>query len=629
MAKNGWHTPLALAAFLAACGGGGGGKSKPQPPLTTPAPPNSVNGIVADIGTGARLANVTVSGGGKTVNTAADGTFTLANLPAGPVNLTVSRNGYAPGYATAQSSNSAADALIVNIKTNGTAQNYDPTTSQSFSQVTEAGPYRLTLSANSLDTSVTTDTTLSVNITPLDPTKEVNALPGNLVSGGSQVLLPVTFAEFSIQDSVGTRINLNAAASATVELPIPPALRANYPDGSIIHCYAYDPVTGQWADFVNGTVGPSSVDGTTPVLNASIRHFSWYGGAPQGTDCVDTWVRVLSAVDGTPLGNARVEATPGTVAYTDADGWALVRTAVGGPSTTFTAYQTGIDVSGSLTGMPGAKFIEFGRVDDELTGLVQKPCSDAIGGGDKSKPVTVKVGVVKNVLYEANAFMTAATATVPGQVFVSLQQGVPDETGQLQNPTPADGAIITLTPAGGTPLAVTGAGSGTGGYFINSAAITAGGTYTLEIDADGNGSIDGSATVVAVGELAWTNPTDGATVSGTGLVASWTDTGTALGGPGYAPIYEAVIDPTSGSTGTSYSFFLGTDLSFAVSDLLNPVAGSPLTPGDYTASLWAFSGFTTSPTTGFTVTNNITGAGITGVFWSFSTVASAITFTVQ
>jgi hypothetical protein len=628
MAKNGWHTPLALAAFLAACGGGG--KKTTTPPITTsPAPPNSVNGIVADIGTGARLANVTVSGGGKTVNTAADGTFTLANLPAGPVNLTVSRNGYAPGYATAQSSNSAADALIVNIKNNGTAQSYDPTTSQSFSQVTEAGPYRLTLSANSLDTSVTTDTMLSVNITPLDPTKEVNALPGNLVSGGAQVLLPVTFAEFSIQDSAGQRINLNSSANATVELPIPAALRSSYPNGSIIHCYAYDPVTGQWADFVNGTVVTSSVDGTTPVLNASIRHFSWYGGAPQGTDCVDTYVRVLSAVDGRPLGNARVEATPGTVAYSDADGYAVVRTAVGGPSTTFTAYQTGIDVSGSLTGIPGAKFIEFGRVDDALTGLVQKPCSDAIGGADKSKPVTVKVGVVKNVLYEANAFMTAATATTPGQVFVSLQQGVPDQTGQLQDPTPADGALITVTPAGGTPLAVTGAGSGTGGYFITSPAITAGGTYTLEIDADGNGSIDGSATIVAVGELAWANPTDGATVSGTGLVASWTDTGTALGGPGYAPIYEAVIDPTSGSAGTSYSFFLGTDLSFAVSDLLNPVAGSPLTPGDYTASLWAFSGFTSSPTTGFTVTNNITGAGVTGVFWSFSTVASPITFTVQ
>jgi hypothetical protein len=366
MAKTSRLVPLALSTLLAACSGGGGksGMSGPPPVTTTPAPPNSVNGIVTDIGTGARLAGVTVSGGGKTTTTAADGTFTLATLAAGPVSLAATGAGYAPGYATAQSSNTAADALMLNIKRGGTAQAYDPTITATFSQLTEAGPYQVTLPANSLDT---TDTALSVSITPLDPTKEVSALPGNL-SIGSQVLLPVTFAEFTILDSAGNRVNLKPAASATVELPIPAALRASYPASTTIHCYAYDPATGQWGDFVTGTVGPSSVDGTTPVLSATIRHFSWYGGAPQGTNCVDTWVRVLSAVDGTPLGNARVEATPGTVGYTDADGWALVRSAVGGTSSTFTAYQTGIDVDGSLTGIPGAKFIEFGRVDDDLAG---------------------------------------------------------------------------------------------------------------------------------------------------------------------------------------------------------------------------------------------------------------------
>ena len=57
----------------------------------------------------------------------------------------------------------------------------------------------------------------------------------------------------------------------------------------------------------------STVDGTSPVLAASVRHFSWYGGAPEGNNCVDVYVKVVSAVDGTPLGNARVEASPGTV----------------------------------------------------------------------------------------------------------------------------------------------------------------------------------------------------------------------------------------------------------------------------------------------------------------------------
>jgi hypothetical protein len=119
-----------------------------------------------------------------------------------------------------------------------------------------------------------------------------------------------TFAEFTLRDTAGNRVNLKAAASATVELPIPPPLRSTYPAGKKIHCYAYDPATGKWEGFVEGTVQTSSVDGTSPVLAAAIRHFSWYGAAPLGSDCADIYVSVVSAVDGKPLPNARVEVTP-------------------------------------------------------------------------------------------------------------------------------------------------------------------------------------------------------------------------------------------------------------------------------------------------------------------------------
>ena len=204
------------------------------------------------------------------------------------------------------------------------------------------------------------------------------------MASNSSVLLPVTFAEFTLRDSTGKRLNLKSSASATVELPIPAALRSAYPLATKIHCYSYDATTGKWADFVDGTVQVSSVDGTSPVLAASIRHFSWYGGAPEGNDCVDVFVKVTSAVDGKPLANARVEATPGTVAYTDATGVASVRSAVGPTPSEFTAYQTGIDVDGSLTGTAGAKYIEFGRVDVELVGLVTKACSEPASGGQPS-----------------------------------------------------------------------------------------------------------------------------------------------------------------------------------------------------------------------------------------------------
>ena len=412
-------------------------------------------------------------------------------------------------------------------------------------------------------------------MTPLDPTTEAAALPGSLVASNSSVLLPVTFAEFTLRDSTGNRLNLKSSASATVELPIPAALRSAYPLASKIHCYSYDATTGKWADFVDGTVQVSSVDGTSPVLAASIRHFSWYGGAPEGNDCVDVYVKVTSAVDGKPLGNARVEATPGTVAYTDANGEASVRSAVGPTPSEFTAYQTGIDVDGSLTGTAGAKYIEFGRVDVELVGLVTKACSEPAGGGQPSgtgssgSPIGISIGVVKGV-YQAVAVL--GTGGGQGTLSVYLVQGVPGPGGELENPVPADGAKVYVSAQGGTPVMLTFAGQGTGVYYSPSTfPITAGQTYTLSIDADGNGSIDGSGTASALGDFAFASPAEGADLTASGFVAIWTDS--ASGNAGYAPYYEVVI---AGAGATSdFAFYIGTDRQWTV---LNP-QGATLAAG--------------------------------------------------
>src|SRR5215470_5344941 len=453
MQKKIW---LALSTVLAACGGGdnqpGGNPDSPIGSHVdggTVGGAGSVNGIVSDIGTGARIAGASVSGGGKSTTTDSSGQFTLDGLATGNVSISISKDGYAPSFANGKVGDQA-EAVFAWLKKQGDLQTYDSTASRTLSQKTEAGPYAVVFQPNSLDT---TDTNLRVSITPLDPTKEVQALPGNLVTGGGAnaiPLIPVTFAEFTILDSSDKRVNLKASASAMVELPIPPSLRASYPSGAKIHCYAYDATTGAWEDFVEGTVQTSSVDGTSPDLAASVRHFSWYGGAPEGTNCVDVPVKVVSVIDGRPLGNARVEATPGTVSYTDADGNATVRTTASGV-TKYTAYQTGFDVDGSLTGMPGAKYIEFGETQEQTSGT---PVSCSGGGlraqaAPATSPLVIKVGIVKNFLYSAMATLSAGTGG-SGGVSVVLQAGVPGPDGMLENPLPASGAIITISQGTGT-----------------------------------------------------------------------------------------------------------------------------------------------------------------------------------
>jgi hypothetical protein len=446
------------------------------------------------------------------------------------------------------------------------------------------------------------------------------------------VLNPVTFAEFSILDSAGNRVQLKSGQSATVELPIPVALRSTYPLDSKIHCYAFNPTTGAWDDFVDGTVRTSSVDGTTPVLAAAIKHFSWYGGAPQGNDCFDVVGRVVSAVDGHPLGNARVESTPGASTYTDADGFFTVLSS--GTSPNYFAYQTGFDVDGSLTGMPGAKYIEYGQVSEELTGLVRKPCTTtapAAGpapagtkGGGRDNPVTIKVGAIGKEVYQAFAVITGGTGSSPGSIVLSLEAGLPGPDGTVSNATPTAGAKITLRSATASVLL----SELVAGYYtlptVSAVTIEKGKTYQLELDTDGNGSIDGQGTVSVVGDVAFTQPVAGTSYAAAGFTASWTDTGTSLGGPGYSATY--LLQVTEATAGLASIQFVSGLSASPYPYLQGP--GRSLPPGSYTASLTAYSGFLNSMSSSVIQSNNITGVGLSGTAYSAGT-ATTVSFTLQ
>ncbi len=612
---------LGLSAALVACPGGGGNNGGGGNPGGGSSAANAVGGVVSDIGSGAKLSGVTVKlvGGSQNAVTDARGEFVFNNLPAGTVTFSVSLSGYAPGYATAQSGSSAQTALIA-LKKEGRLQDYDASTSKTLSQTTEAGPYAVIFAPNSLNSA---DSNLRVSVTPLDPTKEASALPGDLVAGGASPtpLSAVTFAEFSILDSAGKRVNLKPGSNATVELPIPPSLRTQYPLGSTIHCYAFNPDTGKWEDFVEGTVAVSSVDGVTPVLRANVRHFSWYGGAPAVKDQRCTAVRVVSAFTGKPLEGAVVTARPGLRAVTDSSGFADVTTGTGNVEffATKTYTDTYVDDKGNLISKPGAKVIEIGKIEDELPFLTSGPCKSTksggvrtLGLGDAGNPVQIKTGLIPNGLYKATAVLSS------GSAFVQLETGVPNADGDLDNPSPVAGAKMTLGEAGGAKVDLQDMGGGT--YLLNSSSLPAGKLYTLSIDVDGNGTVEGSGSAYAVGNLAWALPESGKTYNASGFTASWTDSGSSV--PGYAPLYIVSLIGTSGGDG-----YVGSDLSFQPKDNLG--GGGALPAGNYTGTLFAASGGITSGLgSNVSASDNITGIGLQGNFSSLST-PQPVTFTLK
>ena len=71
-------TVLGLVLVLAGCDDSGDGGSAP-PPVAT----GTVSGMVVVSSTGASLAGVTVSSAGRSTRTAADGSYTLTDVPSG------------------------------------------------------------------------------------------------------------------------------------------------------------------------------------------------------------------------------------------------------------------------------------------------------------------------------------------------------------------------------------------------------------------------------------------------------------------------------------------------------------------------------------------------------------------
>ena len=598
--------------MLWGCGGsstssGGDRFDKPVPAATGA---GTLVGIVTDVKTGARLAGVTVSFAGQTLTTDAGGQYAAANLAQGPIQVTFARDGYAPGYATATIS-AQAETTFTALKPQGSMQHYDATKAATLSETTEDGPYAVQLQPNTIDSA---DSSLQIAITPLDPTKELKVLPGSLATS-SALLVPLTFAEFTILDSNGKRVNLKAGAEAIVELPIPSSLRGlpAYAMGSVIHCYAYDPVTGHWEDFVVGTVTASSVDKVTPVLRASVKHFSWYGGAPEGKKCVNVYGRVVSKLTGSPLANAKVVPQPGVNTYTDANGdFVATVSADPGQEPSFTAYQTLIDVDGSLSGIPGAKVIEYGEVPplSLLNGLVTVDCS---GKGDQSgvagDPIQIVIGNIGTLNYQA---------------FAIIANGVTSVTVQEINPATGEGgdpamdAVVTMFDANNNPVPLM---SIFGMAAISTTPVTPGQRYRVLIDADGNGSIDGQGAAFAVGALSAGSPAEGATVSASNLTVSWSDS--AAGVSGYSPTYFVSL---SNQGSTDFAQYVGTDRQFSPKSGVN--ADQPLKPGAYTLSIYAFDGPYQAGSSSYATTNNITGATVNGTFLSQSALTPEVHFTL-
>ncbi|MCF6257647.1 MAG: hypothetical protein L3J98_03360 [Gammaproteobacteria bacterium] len=280
--------PGLFIVVVSGCGGGGsnndnGGNVTPQSQVT-------VAGVVSGSG---GLIDVTVSSGGKSATTDANGFYELANIPvpsSGSVVLTYEKD----GYATFQRSLPVADgetyAVAASLLQYHHSESMDAAQSNNLivadpDNVTGHSLAEISFPAGS----VASSGNVTVEVAVGDPTTEAGrpTFPGDYMAAstlGGEVDTPlesVVFTEITVTDANGTELTqLNEPATVTVRLP--DALQGQYSVGDTIPWWSYDENTATW---VREDAKPATTvrdDAEVIDLNgmlyaqAEVTHFSWW-----------------------------------------------------------------------------------------------------------------------------------------------------------------------------------------------------------------------------------------------------------------------------------------------------------------------------------------------------------------
>lgn len=315
---------LLASVFLAACGGGDSndGGNPPPPPATA-----SVTGHVVDMDSDQAVPNATVSAGTASTKTAADGSFTLTGVtPAERVSVKVEAAQHGANVAVVQLAASSTADIRVRLLKLAMPQTFDAAASAVIGNA--AGTAQVTLPAASLvdaETGATAAGTVSVSVTPVDPARDPERMPGGyttLQNGSVRAIESFGAVKIDLRDADGKRLNLKPGSTATVRIPL--STRSPNPPASV-PLWHFDEASARWVQ--EGTATLAGTD-ANQYYEGSVTHFS-YWNADQIAETVDLEGCVVTA-DGKPAANVLVS-TSGvdysgrSSAVTDATGHFVVQ----------------------------------------------------------------------------------------------------------------------------------------------------------------------------------------------------------------------------------------------------------------------------------------------------------------
>ena len=295
--------PCLLALGLVACGSDGGSSDTPNPPPPTQAV-GTVSGRVLSSATGAGVAGVKVSAGTRSTTSGADGSYSLAQVPAGdPTPLSYELAGYAPAFASVVLADGGTATANPRLLVVGATQTFAAATAAT---VTVAGsPARVDLPAASLvnaRTGAAASGTITAELTVIDPATDPAGMPGNYTAaaagGGRQTIESFGAISVNLRDAAGNALNLATGQRATIRIPVS-TRSADVP--ATMPLFYFNETTGLWVQ-----EGTATLAGTAPNLyyEGTVAHFSIWNA-----DQVSETIRVNGCVvdaNGNPVANVDV-----------------------------------------------------------------------------------------------------------------------------------------------------------------------------------------------------------------------------------------------------------------------------------------------------------------------------------
>ncbi|CAM8671810.1 PKD domain containing protein [Comamonadaceae bacterium] len=264
-----WLTAGLLAAILSACGGGDSSG-------VSSSAVSSQGTVVDDQGiplSGATIKVIAASAGVASASTENDGSFSVLLSKSSAGVIRVEKAGFMPMIrAAGDAANNANFAARVVLLPVASTQTFDST--QAAVLRVPGSSARVELAASSL---VRTDGqaisgSTTVQLTPIDPSKDIRQMPGVMVDAASGTpieslgALSVTFT-----DASGAALNLASGQTATIRIPATPAAGATLP--ATFPLYHLNETTGLWEQEGTATLQTDPATGDK-YYEGTVSHFS-------------------------------------------------------------------------------------------------------------------------------------------------------------------------------------------------------------------------------------------------------------------------------------------------------------------------------------------------------------------